>query len=151
MATLLPYEITRYVKKPNKKTKIVLITILTIFGSLLIVRAIGANAKDVARTQVARFIVTAYNSVPEQTDSTPCIAANGQDICNLLERGDNTCAMAAPFGTRVEIPGFGTCTVRDRLSSKYKRRIDLYFGGRDKIAAARKWGKQTLRVKVTYP
>ena len=95
-----------------------------------------------------KYTVTAYNSVPWQTDSTPCVSADGSDICKLHEQGDLSCAASLPFGTKINVPGFGVCTVRDRLAPKYSYRIDLYFGGADKIQAAREWGKRQVDVDV---
>lgn len=95
-----------------------------------------------------RFTVTAYNSVPWQTDASPCISADGSNICKLKERGEQSCAAALPFGTKVNVPGFGVCTVRDRLAPKFSYRIDLYFGGADQIKAAKQWGKRHVEVAV---
>lgn len=94
--------------------------------------------------------VTAYNSVPEQTDGDPCIAADGTDICEALRRGERTCAAnCLPFGSVVDVPGFGTCVVRDRTASRYGSRIDLYLGGRDQIKTAKAWGiKKGLIVTI---
>jgi len=91
-------------------------------------------------------VVTAYNSIPEQTDATPEIAANGENIMRLYEKGDLTCAASMPFGTKLEVPGFGTCVVRDRLAKKYSDRVDIHMG--KDIASAWKWGKRTLEVSV---
>lgn len=94
------------------------------------------------------YTVTAYNSVPWQTDSTPCISADGSNICQLREQGEQSCAAALPFGTKIHVPGFGVCTVRDRLATKYSHRVDLYFGGVDQIPAAKSWGKRQVVVEV---
>lgn len=91
-------------------------------------------------------IVTAYNSVPEQTDGSPCISADGSNICELLEYGEVTCAASLPFGSVLWIDGLGTCTVHDRLAQKYSGRIDLYFGGAEHVQDARRFGKQELLV-----
>ena len=101
---------------------------------------------DVQYTRIA--VVTAYNSVPWQTDATPCISADGSDICKLKQQGEESCAAALPFGTKVNIPGFGVCIVRDRLAPKYAYRIDIYMGGADQIQTAKKWGKRKLMVEV---
>jgi 3D (Asp-Asp-Asp) domain-containing protein len=95
-----------------------------------------------------RVVVTAYNSVPGQTDNTPCISADGSNICELKNKGEESCAAALPFGTKINIPGFGVCTVRDRLAPRFSNRIDLYFGGKEKISAAKQWGKRALLVDV---
>jgi 3D (Asp-Asp-Asp) domain-containing protein len=97
-----------------------------------------------------KAVVTAYNSVPEQTDGDPCIAADGTDICEALRRGEGTCAAnCLPFGSVLDIPGLGACVVRDRTASRYGSRIDLYLGGRDQIKAAKTWGiKKGLIVTI---
>lgn len=95
-----------------------------------------------------RVVVTAYNSVPWQTDSTPCISADGSNICELKNKGEESCAAALPFGTKINIPGFGVCTVRDRLAPRFSNRIDLYLGGAEQIPAAKQWGKRALLVDV---
>jgi len=69
--------------------------------------------------------VTAYASVPDETDSTPFITANGTYVhdgvvaTNLL-----------PFGTQVEIPAlFGTkiFTVEDRMNKRESHGIDIWM------------------------
>lgn len=104
------------------------------------------NQPQVKYTKV--YTVTAYNSVPWQTDSTPCISADGSNICKLRDLGDHSCAAALPFGTKVNVPGFGVCTVRDRLAPRFSHRIDVYFGGSDQIVAAKQWGKRHIEVQV---
>jgi len=97
---------------------------------------------------VKHYTVTAYNSVPWQTDATPCLSADGSDICKLRALGDQSCAAALPFGTKVDVPGFGVCTVRDRLAPRFSYRIDLYFGGADQLQAAKQWGVRHVEVAV---
>lgn len=70
----------------------------------------------------ARYHVTGYNTVPEQTDSTPCIAASGDNICG---RNDVVaCPRALPLGTEIEIDGKRYVCL-DRLAPKYDHRIDI--------------------------
>lgn len=74
--------------------------------------------------------VSMYNSVPWQTDSTPCLSADGSDICALEAKGEHTCAANfLPFGKRLVITGVGACVVRDRMVSRFPRRVDWYAGG----------------------
>lgn len=112
-----------------------------------------APAKPERQTGVAndrptdRREVTAFNSVPEQTDDTPCIAADGSDICERYAAGELICAANfVPFGTRLAVPGYGTCTVADRLSRRFPQRVDIYLGM--DIAAARRWGLQRLEIEI---
>ena len=73
--------------------------------------------------------VTAYNSLPWQTDATPCIGAQGTDICEIYEAGENVCAANfVPLGTVLEVEGLGECVVRDRMNARYYYRVDWYMG-----------------------
>lgn len=97
----------------------------------------------------ARMPVTAYNSVPWQTDSTPCIGAQGTDICAYLEAGSNTCAANfVPLGTVLEVEDLGTCVVRDRMNARYYYRVDWYMGM--DIASAKSFGVQYKEIGI-YP
>ena len=89
---------------------------------------------------------SAYNSVPGQTDDTPCIAANGSNICERFAAGE--CLIAGNFSefeTKHYIEGIGECTLIDRMSSRYQENIDIFFGY--DIAASKKFGRQNLLVK----
>ncbi len=73
--------------------------------------------------------VTMYSSTPEQTDNTPCIAANNQDVCILWKNGQNICATNAfPLGTKLKVDKLGTCLVDDRMNDRFSNRIDWYAG-----------------------
>ncbi len=98
--------------------------------------------------RVVTKTVTAYNSVRAQTDDSPCIAAYGDNVCELEAKGDHSCAGAFKRGTKLSIPGKGICTVRDVLAKKYAHRVDWYEGGASKIVAAKAWGMRVLEVSV---
>lgn len=73
--------------------------------------------------------LTAYNSEPGQTDDTPCITANGFNVC---EHGieDTVAANFLPFGTKIRIPelfGDRVFIVRDRMNKRYQSRIDVWM------------------------
>lgn len=98
-----------------------------------------------ARKQPA--IVTAYNTVPGQTDASPCTPAMaGVNLC-----GAKKCYVAhnqLPLGTVIELERFGTCTVVDRLNARYNgtAKVDVSF---DKdIPGARAFGVQHLTFVV---
>lgn len=93
--------------------------------------------------------VTAYNSVPGQTDATPCIGAQGTDICEIYNSGENICAANfVPLGTVLVVEGLGECTVRDRMNARYYYRVDWYMGM--DVAAARSFGVRQKAISV-YP
>ena len=87
--------------------------------------------------------LTAYNSVPEQTDSTPCISASGMNVC---ETSRNIVATnELPFGTELFIEG-EIWEVQDRMNKKYKNgEIDLLM---DSYEDAKNWGIQTKLVEL---
>jgi 3D (Asp-Asp-Asp) domain-containing protein len=87
--------------------------------------------------------VTAYNTVPAQTDSTPCISASGDNICG---RDDVVaCPTSLPLGTLVEINGkIYECL--DRTHPRFGHRFDISF---DKdIEGALAWGIRIVEVRV---
>jgi hypothetical protein len=66
--------------------------------------------------------VTGYNTVPGQTDHTPCIAASGANICG--RRDAIACPPLLPLGAVVEIKG-KKYVCEDRIARKYQARFDI--------------------------
>ena len=93
--------------------------------------------------------VTGYSSTVDQTDKTPCIAADTSNICERHARGESICATRKfPLGTRLKIDGLGTCTVADRTNKKYGNRVDWYFG--HDLSSAKAFEKKRLLVEVLH-
>lgn len=94
-------------------------------------------------------VVTAYNvGDPGQTDDTPCISANGENICEALERGEKRCAANfVPLGTRLYVDRVGMCVVTDRTNRRYRNRVDIAMH-RHEYQEARRFGKKKLWVKI---
>lgn len=91
---------------------------------------------------IKQATITAFNTVVQQTDGSPCQAAGGY-ICGRSDIA--ACPRAIPLGTTIDING-RTYTCLDRLAQKYDSRFDISF---DKdIQAAIKFGKQTHDVIV---
>lgn len=118
-------------------------------NGVTIAKAKEVKVKEIELISVASGTireVTAYNSVEWQTDSTPCIAADGTDICLRYQAGE--CIVAANFaklGSKIYVDKFGLCTVADRMNSRYKNRVDIFM---DKdVERATKFGLQKLLVK----
>jgi len=84
--------------------------------------------------------VSAYNNLPEQTDDTPDIMANG----NMVYEGAvaNNCL---PFGTAVEING-KVYSVEDRMNARYGcEYFDIFtFSYKEAV----KFGSQKLPVRI---
>src|SRR6266853_926787 len=69
-----------------------------------------------------RAFVTGYNTVAGQTDSTPCVAASGANICG--RRDAVACPRRISLGTVIEIRG-STYVCEDRLAKKFDNRFDV--------------------------
>lgn len=73
--------------------------------------------------------VTMYTSRPEETDASPCIDSNGQDICVLWQKGQKTCATNwVDLGSVLEVEGLGECLVTGRMNKRYHTEVDWYNG-----------------------
>lgn len=94
-------------------------------------------------------VVTAYNvGDPRQTDDTPCISANGENICRALANGEMRCAANfVPLGSRLYVDKIGVCLVTDRMNKRYRNRVDIAMHKNDYRKALR-FGRQKLRVKI---
>jgi len=93
--------------------------------------------------------VTMYNAGdPNQTDNSPCISANGEDICEAIAQGYKRCAANfVPLGTNLIIQNYGECKVTDRMNSRYQNRVDIAVG-QDEYQRAIKFGLQNLQVTI---
>ncbi|NCN99868.1 hypothetical protein GW920_01990 [Candidatus Falkowbacteria bacterium] len=92
-------------------------------------------------------VITAYNSEVGQTDDSPCITANGFNVCKHGEE-DTIAANFLKFGTKVQIPelfGDRIFIVRDRMNRKYPNRIDVWMLERQD---ALKFGFKVATIKV---
>ncbi len=91
--------------------------------------------------------VTAYSSTVDQTDSTPCITANGFNLCEHNQE-DILAANFLPLGTKVRIPdyfGDRIFTVQDRMNARYHYRADIWMKDR---TAALAWGLRYVKIEV---
>lgn len=76
--------------------------------------------------KVIKSVLTGYSSTPDQTDSSPFIAASGKYVYDGMVA--NNCL---PFGTQIKIPNlFGEkiFTVHDRMNRRYGcSRFDIWM------------------------
>ncbi len=84
---------------------------------------------DLSPKYTVNTTFTAYNSDIYQCDDTPCITANGFNVC---EHGieDTIAANFLKFGTKVKIPdhfGDRVFVVRDRMNRRYTNRVDIWM------------------------
>ena len=94
-------------------------------------------------------VVTAYNvGDPRQTDDTPCISANGENICEALATGQKRCAANfVPLGSSLYVDKIGVCLVTDRTNKRYRNRVDIAMQ-KNEYQKARRFGRQKLTVKI---
>lgn len=91
--------------------------------------------------------MTAYNSEVGQTDNSPCITANGFDVCKHGVE-DTLAANFLPLGTKVKIPelfGDRVFVVRDRMNKKHPNRVDVWM--KDKHDAIH-FGVKVAKIQV---
>lgn len=100
---------------------------------------------QVARTM--RVTATAYSSTPDQTDSTPCLTANGFNVCKHGKE-EVIAANFLKFGTKVRMPdlyGDKIFTVQDRMNPRYNARIDFWKTSR---ASAKQFGVKHVTIEI---
>jgi 3D (Asp-Asp-Asp) domain-containing protein len=91
---------------------------------------------------------TAYNSVREQTNAAPQLAAWGDTLrpgMKVIAVSRDLLELGLTHGVRVKIEGLpGEYRVLDKMARRWKKKIDIYMGM--DVAAARQWGKKKVRI-----
>ncbi|MBD3248399.1 hypothetical protein GF382_03895 [Candidatus Falkowbacteria bacterium] len=112
------------------------------------VNTLPKNSDSLEVSYVRNVVLTAYNSEVAQCDSSPCITANGFNVC---KHGiEDTIAMnGIRMGTRIRIPelfGDRVFVVRDRMNAKYdSSRGDIWMISKDE---ARQFGVKYALIEV---
>lgn len=86
---------------------------------------------------------TAYNSLPNQTDSTPFITASGTHV-----RHGVVAANFLPIGTRIKIPdiyGDQVFVVEDRMNARYHKKVDIWM---ENYSDAIVYGVKNIKIEV---
>lgn len=100
---------------------------------------------DIVRTYTV--VSTAYSSSVDQTDSTPCITANGFNVCKNGKE-NVVAANFLRFGTKIRVPelyGNKVFTVQDRMNTKYNHRVDFWKTSRPRAIS---FGKRLIKIEV---
>ena len=91
--------------------------------------------------------ITAYNSEVGQCDSSPCITANGFNVCKHgLE--DSIAANWLKFGTKVRIPelfGDRVFVVRDRMNKRFPDKVDIWMVHKED---AKSFGVKVAKIEI---
>lgn len=101
--------------------------------------------------KVVQAVITAYTSTPDQTDDSPCITADGTNLC---KRGteDILAANWLPLGTKVKIPslyGDRVFEIHDRMNKRYGYgRMDIWLNTTKN--EARKFGVKRVEVEIYF-
>ena len=107
------------------------------------------RAWEESKKKVTKMVpTTAYTSRVEETDDSPCISADGSDICKRYANGETLYATNdIPLGTKVKVDGV-IGTVVDRMNRRYTGtgRIDVYMGHNLKAARAHGLKMATLEI-----
>lgn len=91
--------------------------------------------------------LTSYTSEVKQCDKSPCITANGYNLCKNAKE-DSVAANFLPFGTKIRIPdyfGDRIFIVRDRMNKRFQDRIDIWMISKQK---ALKFGVKQAKVEI---
>jgi 3D (Asp-Asp-Asp) domain-containing protein len=110
---------------------------------------IANNKENALATTVnhGKHVLTAYNSEAAQTDASPCITANGFNLCKHGKE-DTIAANFLKFNTRVKIPelfGDRVFVVRDRMNKRHGERVDVWMLER---TDALKFGVKLAKIEV---
>jgi 3D (Asp-Asp-Asp) domain-containing protein len=107
---------------------------------------INEYVSSVAPSEVVTL--TTYTPTAEECDSTPLITASGFKINESNPKRHRIIAVSRDlkrkykFGTKLRIKGAGkydgTYTVRDVMNKRYKKRIDILVGKKDKQTKVKK-------------
>lgn len=87
--------------------------------------------------------VTGYSSEPAQTDSTPFLAAWGDDVRFLRARGYVTLAVSRDLEDL--LPPGTVLLVADRLHHRWRGRVDIHFPSRGEAV---RWGVKRGTVEM---
>lgn len=101
------------------------------------------------RTRSLEVTATAYTSNPNETDSTPSLAAWGDNLkpgMKVIAVSRDLIKMGLGHGVEVSIDGVeGEFKVLDKMNKRWRRKIDIYM---DKdIKKAKEWGKRKVIIR----
>lgn len=109
-------------------------------------------AEDRKPAKTIWVTVTAYSSTVDQCDDTPCVTANGFDLCQNYEEtaaADTIAANFMKFGAQVRLPevsGNKILVVRDRMNARYGYgRIDVWMPTRE---MAKEFGVKRVKMEI---
>jgi len=104
----------------------------------------ASKGKNPPALRTLHTTATAYNSQPNQTDSSPFITASGSCV-----REGVVASNAFRIGTKIRMPelfGDKIFVVEDRMNERYSKRVDIWMASEDD---AREFGlKRGVKIEV---
>lgn len=118
------------------------------FSIVICLLFLGCKADEKYVWKSLNVKVSAYNSVPEQTDEEPFIGAWGDSLSyrqKSVAISRDLIKLGFKHNTKVMIEGLpGVYLVKDKMAARWTKRIDIYMG--DKVEKAKKWGVKDLSI-----
>ena len=105
------------------------------------------NFSEIKVAYSSYHTLSAYNSLPNQTDDSPCITANNFNVCDHNVE-DTIAANFLKFNTKVRIPelfGNRVFIVRDRMNRRYANNVDIWMKD---YSDAKKFGRRVAKIEV---
>jgi 3D (Asp-Asp-Asp) domain-containing protein len=100
-------------------------------------------------TIVLTLFVTAYRSVPEQTDDTPFITSIGEHVskfgCAVSQ--DLLASGKVRYGDYICIEGLKCCLVNDTMALRNKNAVDVWVATKAEESAIKPGARQVLRIR----
>lgn len=100
-----------------------------------------------------KVTATAYNSLAYQTNSNPTITAFGDSLkpgLRYIAVSRDLLDSGLVHNTQVKIQGFDSLfTVKDKMNSRWRKRIDIYMG--NDVNKAKIWGKRKVKIEYCLP
>jgi len=146
VADLITMDMPRSFVQPKKSAN----NTNNVVGKDISKKTISANNSENSLTTTVnhgKHVLTAYNSEAAQTDASPCITANGFNLCKHGKE-DTIAANFLKFNTKVKIPelfGDRVFVVRDRMNKKHGNRVDVWMLER---TDALKFGVKLAKIEV---
>ena len=107
------------------------------------------SCKDEEQWVSMEVMASAYNSTKAQTEGNPFITAWGdtlQSTTKSIAVSRDLIKKGLTHNTKVKIEGFSSIyVVNDKMHSKWRNKIDIYFGS--DVKAAQQWGRKKVRIE----
>ena len=115
---------------------------------------VGAGTACATGGEQSRVVeASAYNSLPEQTNEQPWLAAWGDRLApgmKAIAVSRDLLEIGLTRGVRVRIEGLpGEYVVLDKMAARWRNKIDIYMG--QDVETARHWGVREVRIQWTAP